>query len=113
MSRTIGAEGLGLYNMIHPFFSIAFALCAGSIQTALSQYVAANRKKGWSIFLCGLALSLSLSVIPVLLLCKGKIFLASVLMFFQSLRRPGICRYWQFLYHLPVFTPALTAIIME
>jgi len=31
MSRTIGAEGLGLYNMIHPFFSIAFALCAGSI----------------------------------------------------------------------------------
>ena len=34
-------------------------------------------------------------------------------MFFQSLRRPGICRYWQFLYHLPVFTPALTAIIME
>lgn len=65
MSRTIGAEGLGLYNMIHPFFSIAFALCAGSIQTALSQYVAANRKKGWSVFLCGLALSLSLSVIPV------------------------------------------------
>ena len=55
MSRTIGAEGLGLYNMIHPFFSIAFALCAGSIQTALSQYVAANREKGWSVFLCGLA----------------------------------------------------------
>ena len=51
MSRTIGAEGLGLYNMIHPFFSIAFALCAGSIQTALSQYVAANREKGWSGFM--------------------------------------------------------------
>ena len=31
MSRTIGAEGLGLYNMIHPLFSIAFAVCAGSI----------------------------------------------------------------------------------
>ena len=26
MSRTIGAEGLGLYNMIHPLFSIAFAV---------------------------------------------------------------------------------------
>ena len=88
MSRTIGAEGLGLYNMIHPFFSIAFALCAGSIQTALSQYVAANREKGWSVFLCGLALSLSLSVIPVLLLCKGKIFLAS-----NVLSEPQAARY--------------------
>ena len=27
MSRTIGAEGLGLYNMIHPLFSIAFVVC--------------------------------------------------------------------------------------
>ena len=88
MSRTIGAEGLGLYNMIHPFFSIAFALCAGSIQTALSQYVAANREKGRSVFLCGLALSLSLSVIPVLLLCKGKIFLAS-----NVLSEPQAARY--------------------
>lgn len=81
MSRTIGAEGLGLYNMIHPFFSIAFAVCAGSIQTALSQYVAANREKGKSVFLCGLFLALGLSVIPVVMLCKGKVFLASNVLF--------------------------------
>ena len=80
MSRTIGAEGLGLYNMIHPLFSIAFAVCAGSIQTALSQYVAANRERGRPVFLCGLFLSFSLSLIPVLLLCKGKIFLASYIL---------------------------------
>ena len=72
MSRTIGAEGLGLYNMIHPLFSIAFAVCAGSIQTALSQYIAANQEKGPAVFKCGLFLSLSLSVIPLLLLWKGK-----------------------------------------
>ena len=76
MSRTIGAEGLGLYNMIHPLFSIAFAVCAGSIQTALSQYIAANQEKGPAVFKCGLFLSLSLSVIPLLLLWKGKMFLA-------------------------------------
>ena len=75
MSRTIGAEGLGLYNMIHPLFSIAFAVCAGSIQTALSQYIAANQEKGPAVFKCGLFLSLSLSVIPLLLLWKGKMFL--------------------------------------
>lgn len=88
MSRTIGAEGLGLYNMIHPLFSIAFAVCAGSIQTALSQYVAANREKGKSVFLCGLFLSLGLSVIPVVLLCKGKVFLAS-----NVLSEPQAARY--------------------
>ena len=88
MSRTIGAEGLGLYNMIHPLFSIAFAVCAGSIQTALSQYVAANRERGRPVFLCGLVLSFSLSLIPVLLLCKGKIFLASYI-----LSEPQAARY--------------------
>ena len=45
LSRTIGAQGLGVYNMIHPVFGICFSLCAGSIQTALSQYTAANMKK--------------------------------------------------------------------
>ena len=33
LSRTIGAEGLGLYNLVHPLYGICFALCAGSIQT--------------------------------------------------------------------------------
>ena len=55
LSRTIGAEGLGLYNMVHPVFGICFALCAGSIQTAVSQCVAANMKKGRTIFLSGAA----------------------------------------------------------
>ena len=32
LSRTIGAEGLGLYQMVHPLFGICFALCAGSLQ---------------------------------------------------------------------------------
>ena len=39
LSRTIGAEGLGIYHMIHPVFGICFSLCAGSMQTALSQLI--------------------------------------------------------------------------
>ena len=54
LSRTIGAEGLGIYNMIHPVFGICFALCAGSIQTALSQYIASHMEKGRSVFRTGL-----------------------------------------------------------
>ena len=88
MSRTIGAEGLGLYNMIHPLFSIAFAVCAGSIQTALSQYIAASREKGPAVFKCGLFLSLSLSVIPLFAAVERKMFLAG-----NILSEPQAARY--------------------
>ena len=61
MSRTIGAEGLGIYNMVHPIFSICFAVCAGSIQTALSQYVAANQTRGKAVFRTGLVIAMGMS----------------------------------------------------
>ena len=54
MSRTIGAEGLGIYNMVHPVFGICFALWAGSMENALSQYVADNHIKGLAVFLIGM-----------------------------------------------------------
>ncbi len=59
LSRTIGAEGLGLFNMVHPVYGICFALCAGSFQTAISQFVASNAKKGKSVFHTGLIISLT------------------------------------------------------
>ena len=61
MSRAIGAEGLGIYNMVHPLFSICFAVCAGSIQTALSQYIAAHQENGRVVFRTGLVIALGLS----------------------------------------------------
>lgn len=63
LSRTIGAEGLGLYQMVHPLFGICFALCAGSLQTALSQYVAARQAQGKKALLAALSVSVSLSVL--------------------------------------------------
>ncbi len=62
LSRTIGAEGLGIYNMVHPVYGICFALCAGSIQTAISRFVAANVQKSRQIFRTGLVISLSLGL---------------------------------------------------
>ncbi len=61
LSRTIGAEGLGLYNMVHPIYGICFALCAGSIQTAISRFVAANVSKGKKILCTGLFISLTIA----------------------------------------------------
>lgn len=76
MSRTIGAEGLGLYNMVHPVFNICFALCAGSIQTALSQYIASNQSRGRAAFKTGLAIAMGLSFIMAWLICDHGEFLA-------------------------------------
>lgn len=70
LSRTIGAEGLGLYNMIHPIFGVCFALCAGSIQTALSQLIASNAARGRKIFQAGLSISLCMSLTLAILICR-------------------------------------------
>ena len=43
LSRTIGAEGLGIYQMIFPVYGIFFSLCAGSIQTAISRNMRSGR----------------------------------------------------------------------
>lgn len=42
LSRLIGAEGMGLYQLVLPVFGICFALCCGSIQTSISRYVAGS-----------------------------------------------------------------------
>jgi stage V sporulation protein B len=39
LSRTIGAEALGIYQLISPVFSMCFALTASSIQTTISKFV--------------------------------------------------------------------------
>lgn len=88
LSRTIGAEGLGLYNMIHPVFGICFALCAGSIQTALSQYIASHMEKGRAVFRTGLGISLSLSFALAFLICRHAEFLAA-----QVLMEPRCASY--------------------
>ncbi len=109
LSRTIGAEGLGLYNMVHPVFGICFALCAGSIQTALSQYIAAHAAQGRRIFRTGLAISMGMAIILAAVICQNAEFLAAHL-----LMAPQCAPY------LPVMgisvpfaalMPALTAII--
>lgn len=80
LSRTIGAEGLGLYNMVHPIFGICFALCAGSIQTALSQFVAAHTGKGKAIFRIGLSISFVISILLAALIWHHADFIAAYIL---------------------------------
>lgn len=77
LSRTIGAEGLGIYQMIFPIHGIAFALCAGPIQTSISRMTAANTAKGKNTFRTGLIISLFLSLLLTVFIIKAAPFLAA------------------------------------
>jgi len=68
LSRTIGAEGMGLYQLIFPIYGIVSSISIASVQTSVSRYVAAEqsagRKKGADNTLkAGVFLSLSVTLI--------------------------------------------------
>ena len=76
LSRAIGAEGLGIYQMIFPIYGICFSLCAGSIQTAISRFTAANREHAKQTLLCGFSISFTISLALAALIWNQADFLA-------------------------------------
>lgn len=66
LSHTIGANGLGLYQLIFPIFVLCLAISTSGIQTSISRFVAMEKAKGLSgrIYLAlGLIISVTLSLI--------------------------------------------------
>ena len=73
LAQTIGAEALGIYQLIAPVFAMCFALTASSIQTSISKFVgdACGKNAGTSqgeitargYLLLGLVISCTASVI--------------------------------------------------
>ena len=82
LSRAIGAEGMGIYQLIFPVYGIALSLCASGIQTAVSRLCAAQALSGrpTRILRAGLVLSLSLSLLVSLFLYGRADFLADTLL---------------------------------
>lgn len=76
LSRAIGAEGLGIYQMIFPIYGICFSLCVGSIQTAISRFTAANREHAKQTLLCGFSISFTISLALAALIWNQADFLA-------------------------------------
>lgn len=60
LSKTIGASGLGLYQLIFPVFTLCLAVSSSGIQTAISRFVASEKNEK-SYLYAGLLLSISLS----------------------------------------------------
>lgn len=81
LSQTIGAEGMGIYQLIFPIYVLTFSLTASGIQTVISRNVAAAtayKKEGsaLTILSTGTLLSLGLSVIAAAILYPMSDFLA-------------------------------------
>lgn len=81
LTHTIGAEGIGIYQLIFPVYTLCFSLTAAGIQTTISRLVAANdmpqgRKTQWRTYQIGLALSFSLSIITALILYQNADWIA-------------------------------------
>lgn len=67
LSRTIGANGLGLYQLIFPVFGLCLAISASGIQTAISRFVASEKNKKIYLF-SGLFISVGLSFLFTVLI---------------------------------------------
>ena len=62
LTRQIGSEGMGLFQLVTPILGISFALCSAGIQTAISRFSAAKEnKRTW--LNAGLLLAIPLSLL--------------------------------------------------
>ena len=80
LSRTIGAEGLGIYQLIFPISTICFAITVSGLSTALSKYIAEYQERDPSspkrfLRLC-LLISGFLSLVIMLFLFRYSGFIA-------------------------------------
>ncbi len=83
LSRTIGAEGIGIFHLTMPVYAFCMAAASGGIQTAISRYCAENfarnNKKGADrILLAGLCVSLLLSALTASLVYRNADRIAEV-----------------------------------
>ncbi|KAI4448889.1 Stage V sporulation protein B [Eubacterium plexicaudatum ASF492] len=83
LSHTIGAQGVGIYQLIFPVFALGIAFCGAGIQTAVSKYTAEAAGAGrcpQTYLYAGLMLSVSLSVLFTLLIYTGSDAIATVIL---------------------------------
>lgn len=85
LSRTIGAEGLGIYQLIFPVLTLCISFTVAGIQTAISKFVSMERGKcgtcsGLRYLYAGLFLSLGLSsFVMAILFLKADLLADSIL----------------------------------
>ncbi len=93
LSHTIGAQGVGIYQLIFPVFALGIAFCGAGIQTAVSKYTAEAAGAGRcpQIYLyAGLLLSVSLSIFCTILIYTGSNQIADIVLDEPSIPQTAI-----------------------
>ncbi|MCD8248431.1 MAG: oligosaccharide flippase family protein, partial [Lachnospiraceae bacterium] len=86
LAQALGAEGMGLYQLIFPVFSVCHALACSGVETAISRFTACSEeKRGGDYLYAGLFLTLTASCAVSLVLWTKADFIA------LSLMREGRC----------------------
>ncbi|MDO5402351.1 MAG: polysaccharide biosynthesis protein [Eubacteriales bacterium] len=76
ITRLIGSEGMGIYQLITPLAGVVYAACIGGICTAVSRFTAENTKSVlWMI--TGLFLSVPMSVFCLIMFWEYSDFIAA------------------------------------
>lgn len=83
LSARIGAEGIGLYQMIFPLYILAMSISSSGTQLAICQLVSKDEKHAGSSLLSGLLVSL-----PISLICSVFMFMSSNLLANYYLNEP-------------------------
>ena len=69
LSRLIGSEGMGIYQLVFPILGICYSICCVAIQTSISKFIAQSKNKHY--YRIGLFLSLTLSIVCAFILWQG------------------------------------------
>ena len=77
LSSKIGAEGIGLYQMIFPIYILAMSISSSGIHLAICQSVSKDEKRAGSSLFSGLLISIPLSLFCSILIYFGSNFIAS------------------------------------
>jgi stage V sporulation protein B len=101
LSRVIGAEGLGIYQLIFPVMALCFSLTSAGIQTAISKFVSKeigneNPAGARLYLLVGLILSVSLSILTGIYMWNYSEFIAGS--FLREMRCAPLIRILSFCY---------------
>lgn len=77
LSSRIGAEGMGLYQMIFPIYGLCMSLSVSGVQTAISHFVSGREKSGFKTLVAGLLIAVPLSLICSCIMFFGSDIIAA------------------------------------
>lgn len=80
LAQALGAEGMGIYQLIFPVFAVCHALTASGMEVAISRFTAAQKEKRDSWLTAGLSMALAASGLVSLILWHQAPFIAERLL---------------------------------